>query len=125
MAGTIRVTSMSTFEDQSGDLELVLPSTTARPANYWSVPRWWGTNERTIYEHCARVDNTATGDSIYISSETNFPNIYIEYDGTNYTFDSDRSRSHVDRIWITSDPALKAGDDYICPLRRKEITKVA
>ena len=123
MAGTIRVTSMETFEEQSGDLELVLPSTTVRPVNYWSVPRWWGSQERTIYEHCARVDNTATGETIYISSETNFPRILIEYDG-NYTFDSDRTREHVDRIWITTDPTLKVGDDYVCPLRRAEIEKV-
>lgn len=123
MAGAIRITSMETFEDQSGDLQMILPSTTKRPINYWSVPRWWPSTERIIYEHCARVDNTSTGDSIYISSETAFPKILIEVDGSGtYTFDSDRTREHVDRIWVTSD--FEAGDDYQCPLRGAAITKV-
>ena len=124
MPGTIRVTSMETFTDQTGDLVLVHPDTTARPNGYWSVPRWWGDLNRTIYEHCARVDNTSTGESVYISSKTRFPQILIEETGGTYTFDSDHTREHVDRIWVTSDPNLQVGDDYRCPLRRAPITQV-
>ena len=121
---SIRITGMSTFEDQTGDLVLVNPDDTPRPINYWSIPRWWGSQERTIYEHCARVDNTATGESIYVASSSNFPVLLIEEAGGNYTFDSDKTREHVNRIWVTSDPAFKVGDDYRCPLRRADITKV-
>ena len=121
----IRVTGMDTFTDEEGGtLVLVNPDDTPRPVNYWSVPRWWGTQERTIYEHCARVDDTANNKSIYIASSTNFPVLLIEEKGGNYTFDSDKTREHVNRIWVTSDPALKTGDDYRCPLRRGDITKV-
>ena len=120
----IRVTSMSTFEDQEGDLVLVNPDDTPRPINYWSIPRWWGTQERTIYEHCARVDDTANNKSIYIASSTEFPILLIEETGGTYTFDSDKTREHVNRIWVTSDPAFKVGEDYLCPLRRGDITKV-
>ena len=116
---------MDSFTDQSGDLVLVNPDDTPRPITYWSVPRWWGSQQRTIYAHCARVDDTANGKSIYIASETQFPVLLIEEAGGNYTFDSDFSREHVDRIWVTSDPNLKVGDDYQCPLRRGEITLVA
>lgn len=124
MAGTIRITSMDEFKEQSGSLELVLPSETPRPVNYWSILRWWGAQERAIYEHCARVDDTANGKSIYIASSTGFPEILIEEAGGVYSFDSDHTRNHVDRIFVTDDPALKTGDDYICPLRRGPITKV-
>ena len=121
----IRVTGMDTFTDEEGGtLVLVNPDDTPRPVNYWSVPRWWGTQERTIYEHCARVDDTANNKSIYIASSTNFPVLLIEETGGNYTFDSDKTREHVNRIWVTSDPLLKTGDDYRCPLRRNDITKV-
>ena len=120
----IRVTGMDTFTDEEGGtLVLVNPDDTPRPVNY-SVPRWWGTQERTIYEHCARVDDTANNKSIYIASSTNFPVLLIEETGGNYTFDSDKTREHVNRIWVTSDPLLKTGDDYRCPLRRTDITKV-
>ena len=121
---SIRITSMETFEDQSGSLELVHPDDTPRPVNYWSVPRWWGSQERTIYEHCARIDDTANGKSIYVASSTSFPVLLIEEAGGNYTFDSDKTREHVNRIWVTDDPTLQTGDDYICPLRREDITKV-
>ena len=121
---SIRITSMETFEDQDGTLELVHPDDTPRPVNYWSVPRWWGSQDRTIYEHCARVDDTANNKSIYIASSTSFPVLLIEETGGNYTFDSDKTREHVNRIWVTDDPALKTGDDYQCPLRRAAITKV-
>ena len=120
----IRVTSMSTFEEQEGNLVLVNPDDTPRPVSHWSVPQWWKPSGRTIYAHCARVDNTATGESIYIASKTRFPRILIEEAGGNYTFDSDKTREHVERIWVTSDPDLKVGDDYRCPLRRADITKV-
>ena len=121
---SIRVTGMNSFSDQDGTLELIDPATTVRPINYWSVPRWWGTRDRTIYEHCARVDDTANGKSIYISSSTQFPHLLIEESGGNYTFDSDKTREHVDRILVTDDASLQTGDDYICPLRRGKITKV-
>ena len=121
----IRITSMESFTDEEGGtLELVLPSETPRPINYWSVPRWWGTRERTIYEHCARVDDTANGKSIYIASSTGFPHLLIEETGGTYTFDSDKTREHINRIWVTDDPSLKTGEDYRCPLRRADIIKV-
>ena len=121
----IRVTSMDTFTEQEGTLVLVNPDDTPRPVNYWSVPRWWGTRERTIYEHCARVDDTANSKSIYIASSTNFPVLLIEEAGGNYTFDSDKTREHINRIWVTDDSTFKTGDDYVCPLRRGDITKVS
>ena len=121
---SIRITSMETCEDATGTLVLVNPDDTPRPVNYWSVPRWWGSQDRTIYEHCARVDDTANNKSIYISSSTGFPHLLIEETGGNYTFDSDKTREHVNRIWVTNDPLLKTGDDYRCPLRRGDITKV-
>ena len=121
----IRVTGMNTFTDEDGGtLVLVNPDDTPRPINYWSVPRWWGSQERTIYEHCARVDDTANNKSIYIASSTSFPVLLIEETGGNYTFDSDKTREHVNRIWVTSDPTFKVGDDYRCPLRRADIIKV-
>ena len=121
---SIRVTGMDSFEDASGTLVLVHPDDTPRPINYWSIPRWWGAQKRTIYAHCARVDDTANNKSIYIASSTNFPVLLIEEAGGNYTFDSDKTREHVNRIWVTNDPAFKVGEDYRCPLRRAEITKV-
>ena len=121
----IRITSMESFtEEEGGTLVLVHPDDTPRPINYWSIPRWWGTQERTIYEHCARVDDTANNKSIYVASSTEFPVLLIEEAGGNYTFDSDKTREHVNRIWVTSDPTFRAGDDYRCPLRRGDITKV-
>ena len=122
---SIRVTGMDTFTDvDGGSLVLVNPDDTPRPINYWSVPRWWGPQERTIYEHCARVDDTANNKSIYIASSTAFPNLLIEEIGGNYLFDSDKTREHVNRILVTDDATLKTGDDYVCPLRRADITKV-
>ena len=121
----IRITSMDSFTDEEGGtLVLVNPDNTPRPVNYWSVPRWWGTRQRTIYEHCARVDDTANGKSIYVSSSTGFPQLLIEETGGVYTFDSDKTREHVNRIWVTDDPSLKTGEDYRCPLRRADIIKV-
>ena len=113
MAGTIRVTSMDSFEDQTGDLVLVSPTETPRPVGHWKVPQWWKPSDRTIYAHCARVDNTATGETIYIASKTRFPRILIEESGGTYTFDSDYKREHIERIWITSDPNLKTGQDFV------------
>ena len=86
---SIRITSMETFEDQDGTLELVHPDDTPRPVNYWSVPRWWGSQDRTIYEHCARVDDTANNKSIYIASSTSFPVLLIEETGGNRTVTTD------------------------------------
>ena len=122
---SIRITSMDSFTDEDGGtLVLVNPDDTPRPINYWAVPRWWGSQERTIYEHCARVDDTANGKSIYISSSTANPVLLIEEAGGTYTFDSDKTREHVNRIWVTDDPTLQTGDDYRCPLRRADIIKV-
>ena len=122
---TIRVTSMESFTyEEGGTLVLVNPDDTPRPINYWSVPRWWGSQERTIYEHCARVDDTANGKSIYIASSTANPVLLIEEAGGAYTFDSDKTREHVNRIWVTNDPTLQTGEDYRCPLRRGDITPV-
>ena len=121
----LRITSMESFTDEDGGtLLLVHPNTTPRPVNYWSIPRWWGSQDRTIYEHCARIDDTANGKSIYVSSSTGFPLLLIEESGGNYTFDSDKTREHINRILVTDDPTFKTGDDYVCPLRRREITKV-
>ena len=122
---SIRVTSMDSFTDEvGGTLVLVNPDDTPRPINYWSVPRWWGSQERTIYEHCARVDDTANNKSIYIASSTANPVLLIEEAGGAYTFDSDKTREHVNRIWVTNDPTLQTGEDYRCPLRRGDITPV-
>ena len=52
------------------------------------------------------------------------PVLLIEEAGGTYTFDSDKTREHVNRIWVTDDPTLKTGDDYRCPLRRADIVKV-
>ena len=121
----IRVTSMDSFTDEEGGtLVLVNPDDTPRPINYWSVPRWWGSRERTIYEHCARVDDTANSKSIYIASSTANPVLLIEEAGGAYTFDSDKTREHINRIWVTDDPTLQTGEDYRCPLRRADIVKV-
>lgn len=122
---TIRITSMESFTDESGGtLVLINPDDTPRPVNYWSVPRWWGSQKRTIYEHCARVDDTANGKSIYVSSSTEFPHLLIEEAAGTYTFDRDKTREHINRIWVTDDPTLKTGDDYVCPLRRGDITPI-
>lgn len=114
---------MNSFKDQSGSLVLINPNITPRPINYWSVPRWWGAQKRTIYAHCARVDDTANDRTIYIASATSFPQILIEEDEGNYTFDSDRKRSHVDRICIVSN-TVTGVLDYRCPLRRRAITQI-
>ena len=113
MANQIRVTSMDSFEDQQGTLVLVNPDDTPRPVSHWSVPQWWKPSDRVIYAHCARVDNTATGETIYIASKTRFPRILIEESGGKYTFDSDFTREHVERIWITTDPNLRSGEDFV------------
>ena len=123
---TIRITSMETFEDQDASESLVLvhPDETIRPIGHWKVKRWWDTVERTVYAHCARVDDLVNNKSIYIASSTRFPKILIEETGGVYSFDSDKTREHINRIWVTDDPTLNTGDDYICPLRRGDITLV-
>ena len=121
---TIRVTGMDTFTDQEGGtLVLVNPDDTPRPINYWSC--LVGGEHRSVrYTALCSCSDTANNKSIYITSSTSFPVLLIEETGGNYTFDSDKTREHVNRIWVTSDPALKTGDDYRCPLRRADITKV-
>lgn len=117
MAGSIIITSMKTFEEQSGGLYLIDPDTTIRAITHWSVPRWWWYGDRTIYQGCARVDNVETGETIYVSSETLFPRLLIRYDSGCYYFDEDFKREYIDRIWVTSDPNLKTGVDFFVPLR--------
>ena len=123
---SIRVTSMVSFTDQDAGKTLVLidPDLTPRPVGHWTVPQWWEKAERTIYAHCARVDDLANGKSIYIASSTRFPRILIEENAGVYTFDSDKTREYINRIWVTDDPELKTGVDYRCPLRRGDITQV-
>ena len=121
MANQIRVTSMDSFEDQQGTLVLVSPDDTPRPVSHWSVPQWWKPSDRVIYAHCARVDNTATGETIYIASKTRFPRILIEESGGKYTFDSDFTREHIERIWITTDPNLQTGEDFVVEPRTKVV----
>ena len=124
MAGSITITGKESFTDQTGDLIFVDPDSTKRPVNYWSIPCWWNKGETVIYAGCARVDNTAAGESIYIASSTAFPRLKIEWDGTNYTFDSDHKREHINRIFVTSDPTFKVGDDYVVPLRDTATLKI-
>jgi len=125
MAGAITITGLKTFKDQSGDLTLVLPTTTDRPVNYFNVPRWWWNGDNTIYESCVRVDNSDNNQSIYISVSDSNPHLKVEWDGTNYSFDSDDKRKYVNRIFVTSDAALKVGTDYRVPLRGVAITAVS
>lgn len=99
MAGSITITGFKTFEDQSGDLVFDVLEHGSRNIGHWDIPRWWYKG-RTIYEACARVNNTSNGDVLYIASSTNFPRLKIEFDGSNYTFDSDFKREHIDRILI-------------------------
>ena len=125
MAGAITITGLDTFKDQSGDLSLILPSTTDRPVNYFNVPRWWWNGDNTIYEGCVRVDNSANNQSVYVSVTDINPHLKIEWDGSTYSFYGDRKRKYVDRIFITSDAALKVGTDYRVPLRGAAITAVS
>ena len=95
----ITITSFVDYEDKSGDLELIPLGYGARNLNHWDVKRWWYSG-RTIYEACARINNTSNGDVLYIASSTNFPRLKVEFNGGNYTFDSDNTREHIDRILI-------------------------
>jgi len=95
----ITITSFVDYEDKSGDLELIPLGNAARNLNHWDVKRWWYQG-RTIYEACARINNTSNGDVLYIASSTNFPRLKVEFNGGNYTFDSDNAREHIDRILI-------------------------
>ena len=107
MAGAITITGLESFKDQSGDLTLVSPDSTDRPVNYWWVPRWWWNGDNTVYESCVRIDNSSNSDSVYVSVSESNPHIKIEWDGSSYTFDSDRKRKYVNRIFITSDADSK------------------
>ena len=117
MAGSIIITGVKSFKDQSGDLTFVSPDATARPVNYWTVPRWWYYGENTIYESCVRLNNSANNDQIYISTSTLFPHLKVEWNGSSYIFDEDNKREYIDRIWITRDSLLREGTDYQVPLR--------
>ena len=99
MAGSIVITGFKTFEDQSGDLMLEVLEQGGRNVGHWDIPRWWYQG-RTIYEACARVNNTSNGDVLYIASSTNFPKLKIDFDGSSYTFDDDGKRQYIDRILI-------------------------
>ena len=98
---SIRVTSMDTFTDVNGTtLVLVNPDDTPRPINYWSVPRWWGSQERTIYEHCARVDDLANNKKILatyeVSDTKKFKNIIAS--GQRYT---DRNKDFTVKVDVS------------------------
>ena len=95
----ITITSFVNYKDNVGNLNLIPIDHDARNKNHWDIDRWWYEG-RTIYEACARVDNTDNGDVLYIASSTNNPYLKIEFDGGNYTFDSDYKREHIDRILI-------------------------
>jgi len=95
----ITITSFVNYKDNVGNLNLIPIDHDARNKNHWDINRWWYEG-RTIYEACARVDNTDNGDVLYIASSTNNPYLKIEFDGGNYTFDSDYKREHIDRILI-------------------------
>tara|TARA_R100001129_G_scaffold123260_2_gene85888 strand:- start:2403 stop:3104 length:702 start_codon:yes stop_codon:yes gene_type:complete len=117
MAGAITITSFDTFKNQSGVLSLVDPSTTARPVGHWSIPRWWGSYNSVVYEHCVRIDNSSTSESIYISSSEEHPHLKVEYNGSQYVFDGDYSRKHINRILVTTDATFQTGSDYRVPLK--------
>ena len=95
----ITITSFVDYKDKSGNLELIPLGYGARNLNHWDVKRWWYQG-RTIYEACARINNTDNGDVLYIASSTNFPKLKIEFDGSSYRFDSDNTRAYIDRILI-------------------------
>ena len=124
MAGSITVTSKQSFTDQSGDLTFIHPNRTVRPVGHWSVLRWWNKGKTAIYEGCARVDNTATNETIYIASSTDFPRLKIEWDGTSYQFDSESNRENINRILVTNHPFNFTGDDYVVPLRDTATVKI-
>jgi hypothetical protein len=109
----ITITSFVDYKDESGGLELIPIEHDARNKNHWDVKRWWYQG-RTLYEACARVNNTDNGDVLYIASSTNVPYLKIEYDAGEYTFDSDYAREHINRILIKT----SANDiDIQIPLR--------
>ena len=95
----ITITSFVNYKGEPSTLELISRGTDARNLNHWDIKRWWYEG-RTIYEACARVNNTENGDVIYISSSTNNPYLKIEYDAGVYTFDGDYKREHINRILI-------------------------
>ena len=109
----ITITSFVDYKDKVGNLELIPRGNDARNVNHWDVKRWWYEG-RTIYEACARVNNTDNGDVLYIASSTNFPYLKIEYDAGEYTFDGDYAREHIDRILIQTSSGDK---DISIPLR--------
>ena len=116
----ITITSFVDHKDKVGNLELIPRGTDARNLNHWDVKRWWYYG-RTIYEACARVNNTDNGDVLYIASSTNNPYLKIEYDAGQYTFDGDYKRKHIDRILIENSSGDK---DIAIPLRGPIMSEV-
>ena len=109
----ITITSFIDYTDKEGNLELIPRGTDARNVNHWDVKRWWYEG-RTIYESCARINNTDNGDVLYIAASTNFPYLTIEFNSGVYTFDSDNKREHVERILIKTSGE---DEDISIPLR--------
>ena len=109
----ITITSFVDYKNKEGNLELIPRGTDARNLNHWDVIRWWYKG-RTIYEACARVNNTDNGDVLYIAASTNFPYLTIQFNSGVYTFDSDNKREHVERILIKTSSEDK---DISIPLR--------
>ena len=109
----ITITSFVDYKDKEGNLELIPRGTDARNLNHWDVKRWWYEG-RTIYEACARVNNTDNGDVLYIAASTNNPYLKIEYYGGEYIFDGDYKRKYIDRILIETSGGNK---DIEIPLR--------
>lgn len=109
----ITITSFVDYKDKVGNLELIPRGIDARNLNHWDIKRWWYEG-RTIYEACARVNNTDNGDVLYIAASTNNPYLKIEYYAGEYIFDGDYKREHIDRILIETSGGNK---DIAIPLR--------
>ena len=109
----ITITSFVDYKDKVGNLELIPRGIDTRNLNHWDIKRWWYEG-RTIYEACARVNNTDNGDVLYIAASTNNPYLKIEYYAGEYIFDGDYKREHIDRILIETSGGNK---DIAIPLR--------
>ena len=71
------------------------------------------------------MNNSDNNDQIYIACTENNPHLKVEWNGSAYTFDGDKKRKHVTRIFVTTDASLKTGTDYQVPLRGAAITAVS
>tara|TARA_R110002012_G_scaffold320381_1_gene543819 strand:- start:577 stop:1254 length:678 start_codon:yes stop_codon:yes gene_type:complete len=120
MMSEITITSFVDYEDKVGNLELIPRGPDARNVNHWDVKRWWY-HGRTVYEACARINNTDNNDVIYVASSTNFPYLKIEYNGGAYTFDGDYKRAYIDRILIVNG---SEETDVPIPLRGPIVSEV-